>query len=69
MAGSLGGGLIMQSTGKYYWLTFWSNVLLVVGIGALTLSSGIIVSSALFITLGKHLFLFDVALHDAYISF
>ncbi|EAU82087.2 membrane transporter [Coprinopsis cinerea okayama7 len=52
MAGSLGGGLIMQSTGKYYWLTFWSNVLLVVGIGALTLSSGIIVSSALSITLG-----------------
>lgn len=41
VSGSLAGGIIMQRTGRYYWLTFGAYSLCVVGAVALFLCSGI----------------------------
>lgn len=56
--GSLGGGLIMQTTGKYYILTVISYFALLLGIIIVNLSTGIIVSSSIGVAAGKFLFLF-----------
>jgi len=52
LTGSLGGGLIMQTTGKYYWLTIVSYFGLVLGTIVVNLSTGIIVSSSIGIAAG-----------------
>jgi len=35
MLGSLGGGIYIQKTGKYYWLTFWAYLGLFLGVGVI----------------------------------
>ena len=57
LTGSLGGGLIMQTTGKYYRLTIVSYFGLLLGAIVVNLSTGIIVSSTIGIAAGKY-FLF-----------
>ncbi|TFK22998.1 member of the major facilitator superfamily [Coprinopsis marcescibilis] len=52
LIGSLGGGLLMQSTGKYYWLTVVMYVFHLVGVIIVTMGSGYLVSSVLIINLG-----------------
>jgi predicted MFS family arabinose efflux permease len=52
VAGSLAGGLVIQATGKYYWLTVSAYVMHFVGIVVLTLTCGVWVTSIAFITLG-----------------
>jgi len=51
--GSLGGGLVMQATGKYYWLTFTAYLVFVIGTLSVSLSAGLVVVSTLGIGLGK----------------
>ncbi|KAJ6561359.1 member of the major facilitator superfamily [Mycena sp. CBHHK59/15] len=46
VVGSLGGGLIIQSTGKYYWLTFFAYVAMLAGMLGTVLEAGIIAKSA-----------------------
>jgi hypothetical protein len=63
LLGSLGGGLIMQATGKYYWLTIISYFALVLGIIVVNSSTGIIVSSTIGLAVGKFfLFFFFLSL-------
>jgi hypothetical protein len=45
VVGSLGGGLIMKATGRYYWLTVWSYGIALLGGATLTLSTGILSTS------------------------
>ncbi|KAH6908827.1 membrane transporter [Coprinopsis sp. MPI-PUGE-AT-0042] len=52
MAGSVSSGLIMQSTGKYYWLSVVNYGLVLVGVVCITLNCGIIMSSMVMITVG-----------------
>jgi len=52
LIGSLGGGLIMQATGKYYRLTVISYFALLLGVVVVNLSTGIIVSSTIGIAVG-----------------
>jgi len=52
LIGSLGSGLIMQATGKYYRLTILSYFALLLGIIVVNLSTGIIVSSTIGIAAG-----------------
>ena len=54
LTGPLGGGLIMQATGKYYRLTIVSYFGLLLGAIVVNLSTGIIVSSTIGIAAGKH---------------
>ena len=53
LTGSLGSGLIMQATGKYYRLTVVSYFALVLGTIIVNLSTGIIVPSSIGIAAGK----------------
>ena len=53
LVGSLGSGLIMQATGKYYRLTMVSYFALLLGTVVVNLSTGIIVSSTIGIAAGK----------------
>jgi hypothetical protein len=53
--GSLGGGLIMQSTGKYYFLTLGGYVVSFVGTILVTLMTGVVVQSSTGIALGRSL--------------
>ncbi|KAJ6614392.1 major facilitator superfamily domain-containing protein [Mycena sp. CBHHK59/15] len=50
--GSLGGGLIIQATGRYYWVTFYAYVAMVVGMLGAVLEAGIIVKSAIGVASG-----------------
>jgi Major Facilitator Superfamily len=50
--GSVGGGLIMQKTGKYYWITVMAYFLLICGSMAVFLFSGIVVNSTVGIITG-----------------
>jgi predicted MFS family arabinose efflux permease len=52
VSGSLAGGLLMQATGKYYWLTFAACVSMVVGTTLLTLFSGVLATAVIGITIG-----------------
>jgi MFS family permease len=52
MIGSVSSGLIMQSTGKYYWLSVVNFGLLFLGVVGIALGSGIVVSSMVMITAG-----------------
>lgn len=52
VVGSLSGGLIIQATGKYYWLTLAAYGLLFLGTVVLTLGGGVLVASIALITLG-----------------
>ena len=56
LSGSLGGGLIMQATGKFYVLTVIGYIALFVGSIIVTLTSGIVVTSTIGIAIGEHLF-------------
>ena len=57
LLGSLGSGLIMQATGKYYWLSIISYIALLLGTLVVNLSTGIIFSSTIGIAAGEY-FLF-----------
>ncbi|KAJ2922622.1 hypothetical protein H1R20_g14488, partial [Candolleomyces eurysporus] len=52
VSGSLGGGLIMQATGKYYKLTVFAYLLLLIGTLSITLSAGVVITSTIGIALG-----------------
>lgn len=52
VSGSLTGGLIMRKTGKYYWLTVGAYCLLTVGTIVLTLFTGFIINSTIWIIIG-----------------
>ena len=54
LTGSLGSGLIMQATGKYYRLTIVSYFALFLGVIVVNLSTGIIVSSIIGLAVGKY---------------
>lgn len=56
--GSLGGGLIMQKSGKYYWLTVGAYMVSVIGIALVTLCTGILKSSPTGIAIGMILMIF-----------
>ena len=61
LLGSLGSGLIMQATGKYYRLTIITYFTLFLGVIIVNFSTGIIVSSTIGIAAGKYfLSLFDL---------
>lgn len=47
VTGSVGGGIIMQKTGKYYWLTMWGYIMMVTGITTIFLCSGVLVTNTL----------------------
>jgi hypothetical protein len=53
--GSLGGGLIMQSTGKYYFLTLVAYIASFAGTTLVTLMTGVIIQSSTGIALGRSL--------------
>lgn len=53
LTGSLGGGLIMQSTGKFYLITVLGYVALFIGSSVVTLTSGVVVASSIGIAIGK----------------
>ena len=59
LLGALGSGLIMQATGKYYWLSIISYIALFLGTFVVNMSTGIIVSSAIGIAAGEY-FLFSL---------
>jgi hypothetical protein len=61
--GSLGGGLIMQATGKFYWLTVAGYCSLLVGNIVLTLNTGIVVQSLAGVIAGM-----CISLHSIYLS-
>ena len=52
VTGSLAGGLYMQKTGKYYWLTVIAYIGLTLGMTIITLSSGVLVHSPPIIIVG-----------------
>ena len=56
LLGSLGSGLIMQATGKYYRLTTISHFALFFGVIVVNLSTGIVVSSTVGIAAGEYFF-------------
>ncbi|KAJ7663659.1 MFS general substrate transporter [Mycena rosella] len=47
VSGSLAGGLIIQATGKYYWLTFYAYVAMAVGMLGTVLEAGVLTKSAI----------------------
>lgn len=47
VTGSVGGGILMQKTGKYYWLTISGYTMMVVGVTTIFLCSGVLVTSTL----------------------
>ncbi|OBT90249.1 hypothetical protein VE02_01296 [Pseudogymnoascus sp. 03VT05] len=47
VTGSVGGGIIMQKTGKYYWLTISGYTMMVTGVTTIFLCSGVLVTSTL----------------------
>lgn len=53
VTGSLASGLIMQATGKYYWLTVLEYLLLVVGSITIISSAGVLVHSKIALSIGK----------------
>ncbi|KAJ7736049.1 MFS general substrate transporter [Mycena maculata] len=54
--GSLAGGLIIQATGRYYWLTLSAYVAMVVGMVGTVLDAGIIIKSAIGVAVGTFVF-------------
>ncbi|KAE9396444.1 MFS general substrate transporter [Gymnopus androsaceus JB14] len=52
VTGSLASGLIMQATGKYYWLTVLEYLLLVVGSITIISSAGVLVHSKIALSIG-----------------
>ncbi|KAL2371125.1 MFS multidrug transporter [Blastomyces gilchristii SLH14081] len=52
VSGSLFGGIVMKRTGKYFWITFVSYVLLTVGVAAIFLWSGGLVRNTVGILIG-----------------
>jgi len=53
--GSLGGGLFIQATGKYFWLTFLAYITMLVGTVAVLLASGWWITSAIVLAIGTPL--------------
>jgi MFS family permease len=52
VTGSIGGGMIMQKTGKYYWITVIAYIMLPLGSIVIFLFSGIIANSTIAIVIG-----------------
>jgi hypothetical protein len=52
VSGSLVGGLIMQRTGKYYWLTLWSYLAFLAGSVVIALTTGVAIRSFVGIAIG-----------------
>ena len=52
VSGSLLGGIYMQKTGRFYWITVISYFFLVLGMIMITLSSGVLIQSTLLIITG-----------------
>ncbi|TFK33386.1 member of the major facilitator superfamily [Crucibulum laeve] len=52
LTGSLSGGLIMQSTGKYYILTVIAYIMMLTGTVTVTLSAGILIRSSVLVGIG-----------------
>ncbi|WEW59678.1 hypothetical protein PRK78_005157 [Emydomyces testavorans] len=52
VSGSLGAGIVMRKTGKYFWLTVWGYALLVAGLVVIYLFSGAIVNETSAIIIG-----------------
>jgi len=50
--GSLGGGLFIQATGKYFWITFLSYVIMLAGSVGVLLASGWWITSATVLAIG-----------------
>ncbi|KAF7973860.1 hypothetical protein HWV62_14066 [Athelia sp. TMB] len=55
VAGSLGGGLIMQASGKYYWLTVAGYASLLVGSIVVVLAAGVVGHSLAWLVVGQFL--------------
>ncbi|KIK70263.1 hypothetical protein GYMLUDRAFT_34759 [Collybiopsis luxurians FD-317 M1] len=53
VSGSLGSGLIMKATGKYYWLTVLEYLLLVAGCLTIISGAGVLIHSAVIIAVGQ----------------
>ncbi|KAJ7738736.1 MFS general substrate transporter [Mycena metata] len=53
VVGSLAGGLFIQATGRYYWLTFFAYVAMLIGMLAIVLEAGIIAKSAIGVAVGS----------------
>ncbi|KAJ7896752.1 member of the major facilitator superfamily [Mycena olivaceomarginata] len=51
--GSLGGGLCIQVTGKYYWVTVYAYVAMLLGMATTVLEAGVIAKSAVGVALGS----------------
>jgi predicted MFS family arabinose efflux permease len=52
--GSLSGGLIIQVTGKYYWLTVGANTVSLFGTVLATLCTGVLITSPLGLSIGMY---------------
>lgn len=52
--GSLGGGLCIQVTGKYYWVTVYAYVAMLLGMATTVLEAGVIAKSAVGVALGEY---------------
>ncbi|KAF9069478.1 member of the major facilitator superfamily [Rhodocollybia butyracea] len=52
VTGSLGSGLVMKATGKYYWLTVWGYFLQAAGSSIVIASAGVLVRSTIIIAIG-----------------
>jgi predicted MFS family arabinose efflux permease len=50
--GSLGGGLYIQATGRYYWLTFYAYLAMAVSMLGTVLQAGVITTSAVGVAVG-----------------
>ncbi|KAJ7050648.1 MFS general substrate transporter [Mycena amicta] len=54
--GSLAGGLAIQATGRYYWITVYAYSLFLVGMLATTLAAGVVAKSAVGVAIGAFVF-------------
>ncbi|KAI0010129.1 MFS general substrate transporter [Xylariaceae sp. FL0662B] len=52
LAGSLGGGLVMRRTGRYYWLTFFGYVLVLLSVAPLVVFTSAVVKSTVGVVVG-----------------
>ncbi|KAJ7613841.1 member of the major facilitator superfamily [Mycena polygramma] len=52
--GSLSGGLFIQATGRYYWITFYAYLTMAVSMLGIVLEAGIVTTSAVGIAFGEY---------------
>ncbi|KAI1413734.1 MFS general substrate transporter [Hypoxylon sp. FL1857] len=58
LAGSLGGGLVMRRTGKYYWLTLLGYTLMTLSVAPMVAFTGAVVKSTLGVIVGTSIIAF-----------